>query len=597
MTTIRQRRLVGVLVGVALAAALCLPAGVRAAPPAQEAILFDLEFPVPAALDNATPQKTFSFTCVEGKVASVYVETTAGDLTVDAVVTGPSGSPLASGSLVSTNPAVTVIEAFTIPAAGPCLLTLSRVGATSGQADVHLLSGYAQLTKWDAFDGLNSPMRMNWEPYTSENMEVAVTPQGQLSITVVKDNLMGYALPEDLDATWADLYIQADFTIEGSPSYFEYGFVLRADDQVESFYSATFSSDGDYSVYYYDGEWTPVQDWTVSPAIDPTNKLPRMGVWVQGNIFRLYFNDQLVAEVTDTTGFATEGAIGLVAATGVDQFDPLTVYADNVLITTPFQGVSTTTTLPFGGEDATKPTPDSGGVTGLFGANNPPATKPPAATLPPIVPTQAPVIPTPKPTATPEEVQGLVLNNWASSQPSDVLGELQSYGLAPSGGAMQINVPTSFGDTTTGGFSFYPLGRGQTFRNFVLSFDAQLVYTGAGSGCGMYFRNTNSYSNSAMIFEDGSALLGEWDSDGNLGDASFFDFHDAVQPGQGSINRVLVVAMDESVLMYVNGVLVTVVEFTPQTGGTALELFVAQDDFGNTVRTYCQLDNIWLWGF
>jgi hypothetical protein len=227
MTTIRQRRLVGVLVGIALAAALCFPAGVRAAPPAQQTILFDLEFPVPAALDNATPQMMFSFTCIEGKVASVYVETTAGDLTVDAVVTGPGGSPLASGSLVSTNPAVTVIEAFTMPAAGPCTLTLSRVGTTSGQADVRLLSGYAQLAKWDAFDSLDSPLRMTWEPYTSENMEVAVTPQGQLSIQVVKDNLMGYALPEDLDATWADLYIQADFLIEGSPSYFEYGFVSR----------------------------------------------------------------------------------------------------------------------------------------------------------------------------------------------------------------------------------------------------------------------------------------------------------------------------------------------------------------------------------
>jgi hypothetical protein len=162
---------------------------------------------------------------------------------------------------------------------------------------------------------------------------------------------------------------------------------------------------------------------------------------------------------------------------------------------------------------------------------------------------------------------------------------------------MEINVPSSYGDTSSSGFSFFPLGRGKTFHDFVLSFDARLVATGPESGCGMYFRSNDAYSNSALIFEDASALLGEWDANGDLSDASFFDYADVIQGGQGATNRVHVVAVGDTVLMYVNGDLLATGDFSDETGEVALEMYVAADDAGNTVQTYCQLNNIWLWEF
>jgi hypothetical protein len=591
---IRRQGLARVLVLFALAAAFYLPPGADAAPPAQQQLLFDQEFPASVMLSDATPQLAFAFPCTERKVASVYAETVAGDLAIEVTVLAPNGSPFAYGTTVSSEPNITVAEAFIIPATGQCTLNLSRVGNTSGRAELRLLSGYARLTRWDAFDGVTSPLRMAWEPYASENMEVDVSPDGRLRIHIIKDNLIGHASPEDADLVLDDMYIQADFVIDGAPSYAEYGFVVRSDSEGDNFYTITVSSEGDYSVYFYNGEWNVVQDWTVSSLIDTADKQPRIGLWVQDNVFRLYANDRLVAEVSDSTRYASSGILGLAAATGVDQFDTLTVYVDNVVITTPFQG-ATTAALPFGGNDA-KPTPSSG-LTGLFDATKPPVVPTLAPVVPTKPPTQPPPPPTPRPTATTEPVQGLVLNNWASSQPSDILAELQSYGLAPTGGSMKINVPSSYGDTSSSGFSFYPLGRGQTFRNFLLLFDARLVDTGPGSGCGMYFRNSNTASNTAMIMEDGYALLGDWDSAGSLTDASFYDASTAVIPGKGATNRVIVLALESSVLMYVNGELLTVGEFTPRTGGLALEMYVASDDFGQTVRTYCQLNNIWLWEF
>jgi len=119
----------------------------------------------------------------------------------------------------------------------------------------------------------------------------------------------------------------------------------------------------------------------------------------------------------------------------------------------------------------------------------------------------------------------------------------------------------------------------------------------AATRAGLYGRSNDSYSNSALVFEDASALLGEWDANGDLSDASFFDYHDVIQGGQGATNRVHIVAVDESVLMVVNGELIASGEFADETGEIALEMYVAEDDAGSTVQTYCQLNNIWLWQF
>ena len=139
-----------------------------------------------------------------------------------------------------------------------------------------------------------------------------------------------------------------------------------------------------------------------------------------------------------------------------------------------------------------------------------------------------------------------VLVNWASSRPSDIVDELRQMGLVPAGGSVAMTVPTSFGDTSSSGFNFYPLGQSRRFRNFVLTFDAHLDITGAESGCGMHFRNNGSTSISiGMVTEDGAAFLGQINN-GELHAASVFEFAPSVVAGQGSVNRVTVVAVEEA---------------------------------------------------
>ena len=407
---------------------------------------------------------------------------------------------------------------------------------------------------------------------------------GRLRIEVMKDNLVAYALPTGDNLIWSDFFIQADFSIEGSPAYFEYGFVLRSDDQGDNFYLVSFSSDGDYAVDFFNGEWQSIQRWTVSPIIDAGDTQPRVGVLLQGNIFKLYFNERFVAEVTDSVNHASAGLSGVAAATTVDQFETLTVFVDNVVVTRPY-GVGASA-LSSSGQDIAQPTPTKPGLLGSLGSIKTPA--PPTPTLPLLVPTGTPV---------PQSSYPAQLARWSSPTAAEIVEELQSLGMVPMGGEVALTVPSSYGETSAGGFSSYPLGRGKTARNFVLGFDARLVYSGAGAGCGMYFRASATGSDSAMVFEDGWALLGEFDASGQMLDSSVLGEFAAVVPGQGATNRALVIAMENFVLMYVNGVLVADTEFVAKDGELALEMWVPTDETGATAATYCQLNNVWLWEF
>jgi hypothetical protein len=326
--------------GLALIAAFFLPTLFLTSPVAarQQTLPFDSEFPITITLDGTTPVQRFNFQCTRSKVASVFVKTVSGDLVVAASLLDANGSAFAEGSQVSSGPNITIAEAFIIPAGGNCELKLSRSGNTSGSAQLRLLSGYAHLARRDDFDTTPDPLHMIWTDFTNLDMDVRTVPEQLLRLQIYYDNVLAYITPDDPDLNLNDLYVQADFTIDGAPTYFEYGFLIRAGPNATSFYTVTFSSEGDYSIYYFDGKWTTVQQWTVSPMLDGTDHHPHVGVWVQGNVFRLYFNDQLAGETIDSHHFASQGTIGMAAATTAHQTGVLTVYVDNAEITTPFQG-------------------------------------------------------------------------------------------------------------------------------------------------------------------------------------------------------------------------------------------------------------------
>ncbi len=562
-----------------------------AAPPAQTGTSLNLLELVEGTLDAATPSASYTFQLNEGFPFSITGRDVTGTLGLSLTVTGPAGQTLATSQPWSEDPTFHVIDAVLAPAAGTYTATVTRAGTVSGEYSLLLLPGFAILQKYDDFESSGDDLSMTWTPSSSDANSWDVVG-GAAQLTVFAPNMLSYFQPDD-DLSYDNLYIESDVRVEGSPSYYEYGVLVHLGQDPEAFYAITFSSDSDWSVYYFaGGEWTAIQEWTQTPVVDGDDKNPRVGVMVRDNTFRAYFNDQFVGEVTDPDARGTAGSIAVVAATRDGQTDTLTVYHDNVVITTPLlddapqaSGVLSGLAGMLSGASGADATPTTSGLPfGMAGQATPKPTSPPPPTAVPVLPTTSPT-----PSAS--------LANWASSRPSDIVGELQQKGIVPAGGSVTLTVPTSFGDTSSSGFNFYPLGQGRRFRNFVLTFDAHLDITGPESGCGMHFRNNGSTSVSiAMVTEDGAAFLGQINS-GDLHASSAFEFAPAVLAGRGAVNRLTVVAVEDVLQLYVNGELSASGTFDVYSGTVALEVYVAEDDFGSTQRTYCQLDNIWLWEF
>ncbi|NLX10640.1 MAG: hypothetical protein GXY36_13365 [Chloroflexi bacterium] len=622
----------GVLV---LALVIGVPGMVRAAPHQQAAETIRLLDTVNGTLDAATREVTYSFSVNADFIFSVAAWNRSGDLETELTVQDPLGAVVAQGQRVADAPTITVISAATAPADGQYTLIVQASGQTSGEFGLTLLPGYSFLDKWEDFEGRDDSLSLTWSPWSSE-ITTSEVVNSELMIRIAGSDTISYTGPDD-DLIWGDAYVETDVRIEGAPSYYEYGFVLRMNADGSTFYTLTFSSDGDWSLLYYNGEWTTIQPWTASPVIDGADQEPHIGVFTQGNLFRLYFNDELVGEVRDENQFAAEGYLGLAAATTADQTDVVTAYFDDFIITRPdelAEGGSTIKPTPdqqesgaagiggllgavgtataVGGQTPASPTPASGLPFGGLGGSQ--ATKTPA---PSVKPTEAFVQPTtpPKPTvasvtATPKPGAGSGgglggglggsstsdLTNWQSRDPGTIVAELRQQGVVPAGGTLMMTIPTSFGDTSSTGFNYYPLGQGRRFGNTVIGFDAQLVITGAESACGMHFRNTSGGFALALVTEDGGALLAYVDANG-MHASSVLDSFPAVNPGEGAVNNVIVTAIGPEMRMYVNGTLIGSGRFVDAAGTVALEVFVAEDDNGRTQRTYCQLEDIWLWEF
>lgn len=573
---------------------LARPSAPLSAAPDQQVPGGELRLLDPAfgTLDADNTAVTYNFLMNEAMPFSVWAWNESGDLVKDLAIIDPSGQPLATGTIYGSDDGMTAAETLLAPSDGIYSLTLSRVSG-SGEYGIVLLPGYGVLDVYDLFDG-DENLSLTWVDFDTGNVRGKLLNE-QLQMTIMTDNMLGYMVPEE-DLAYSDLYIESDIQISGSPTYYEYGLLVRVDSEAETFYAITFSSDSDYAIYYFDGSWQEIAPYTVSDAIDGADKTPRVGVFVRGNTFRLYFNDRFVAEVTDPNNYATEGTVGLVAATGVDQQDQVQLTHDNLVVTVPDTDLAAALAGGDTGENG-----DDSGLGSLL--NRPTATPENGAPFnlgggPTAAPTSAPTaipLPTLPPLPTSSAADGS-LSNWDASDPAVIANELVQKGVIPAGGTLAMTLDSSFGDTSSAGFNYYPLGRGRNFRNFVLGFDARLDVTGAGSGCGMHFRAVGASYNIAMVTEDGSVLLAEFNGT-ELNPASVYESSPAVNPGEGATNRVTVVVNGADRIMYVNGERVAEASFAAGTGTLALNVFVNSDDNDRTERTLCQLENIWVWEY
>ncbi len=138
----------------------------------------------------------------------------------------------------------------------------------------------------------------NWFQFETDEHEFEVKNGAMVMTALVKPTSDYWGLATAPQLT--DFYLEIKVTTGPSCGGLDrYGVLVRAPD-VDNGYVYAFSCNGRYRIYRWDGEYTSLKDWTVSPSIksgpDQTN---RMGIWAEGDTFKLYANGKLLATVSD----------------------------------------------------------------------------------------------------------------------------------------------------------------------------------------------------------------------------------------------------------------------------------------------------------
>ncbi|MCX9077373.1 MAG: hypothetical protein OIN84_05280, partial [Candidatus Methanoperedens sp.] len=177
-------------------------------------------------LDATAPEANYTFEIPDGFVFSVFAWTRTGNLTFDITLVDDTGQPLAQGTPPVEGAPSRMINAV-LASAGSYSVTVHRTGDTAGEFRLQLLPGYGFLDKWDDFESFDQQLSLNWEPLFDLYMTASIM-NGTLYMQVMKEGTLGRLPPTD-DLDWTDLYIEADVIIDGTPSHFQYGFLLRTD--------------------------------------------------------------------------------------------------------------------------------------------------------------------------------------------------------------------------------------------------------------------------------------------------------------------------------------------------------------------------------
>lgn len=128
-----------------------------------------------------------------------------------------------------------------------------------------------------------------------------------------------------------DVYLESTIRTRTCSGNDEYGLMFRVPDlhNPDEGYLFGFTCDGRYFFRTWDGEnMTALISATASSAIQSgSDKTNRIGVWADGDSFRLYANGTQLAELDDTM-FPDDGGFGFFV--GARQTDDFTIEADEI---------------------------------------------------------------------------------------------------------------------------------------------------------------------------------------------------------------------------------------------------------------------------
>jgi hypothetical protein len=220
----------------------------------------------------------------------------------------PTAPPITVDTPVATSPPSATVAPTLVP-------TLVPPTATTSPSATPTATNSTTPSAGDPVASLGQPA---WrDPFSSatgwnlgdDSFTLAKIEDGQFVLT-------GLSTADGWRLTWpefGDAYLEATIrpgTCQGSD---EYGLMFRVPDihDANKGYLFGFSCDGHYFLRTWDGEnMTSLTGSASDPAIHAgSDKTNRIGVWAEGDVFKLYANGTLLAKIEDAT-FPDKGGFG-----------------------------------------------------------------------------------------------------------------------------------------------------------------------------------------------------------------------------------------------------------------------------------------------
>lgn len=485
-----------------------LPAGVVRAQGGEAAGVLAFFEPARGTLSAANPSDEWALNGFAGQPVALVA---TGDGSLDPVleVIGPDGALLAENDDMDSLVRDAGLEAFALPSDGAYTVRVRRYegagGATAGAYELIALPGFGEVVRRDTF----SENETTWVAVGDGSVAPA---QGYLRLRAPGSGGRVLAVPTDT-LPLKDFYFQADTRLFGTPSYAEFGLVVRMPAQpgaARQGYTFKVNTAGQWSVVVADasGEFV-LQSWRAAPSLEAQRWT--LSVLVQDTTLSFYGNGALLGTVTD--GRLTDaGTVGLMVATDPGQDDQATVLFDNVVIT---QRLGTT-------------------YRGL----------------------------------------PLTLTEWANPDFRRVVAELAASGHVEPVPAHALYLNSRTLDAMDRLSRFEPIGSEQAlYGDFMLGASVLISTDGESAGCGLLFRYQDE-RNLDLAYIDSSGGFGIVQAQDA---ALTTNVYDRIRLNETGPDRLLVIAQGERVTLYVNGALAAQETLAPSVGRVGLALLNYDD--------------------
>jgi len=183
----------------------------------------------------------------------------------------------------------------------------------------------------------------------------------------------------------------------------------------------------------------------------------------------------------------------------------------------------------------------------------------------------------------------------------DLIRQLRSKNLIPSGGSRQLSVPRTVINVRNEGFWYFPIGRGTSLRDYVLHFEMRgQELPGKTNGCGMAFRIVSKDDFSyVMLTRDRRIVLVQRDRGENI-----VEFDKVIDELEGfdatnyeldssQLHLITIIAYGNELTLFLNGVEITRETTARSVRGRFATMLFNQE--GNRSNTECRYSNIFAW--